>query len=73
MKPQIAAAQNIETYKKQMEMFGCTYDRDREVNTADPKYFKRTQQVFLKLYDHYYDEKTKKADSVENLEIKIEN
>jgi len=73
IKPQIAAKQNIATYKKQLEMFGCTYDWDREVNTADPNYFKRTQQIFLKLYNHYYDEETKKAEKIEKLDFKIEN
>jgi len=73
MRPQDAAAQNIETYKKQLEMFGCTYDRDREVNTADPKYFKRTQQVFLKLYGHYFDEESRKAEKIEKLELKVES
>ena len=68
MKPQVAAAQNIATYKKQLEMFGCTYDWDREVNTADPKYFKWTQQTFLKLYDSYFDEKDQKAKHINELE-----
>lgn len=61
MKPQIVAQENIQTYIKQLEMFGTTYDRDRVVNTADPKYFKWTQRVFLKMYNHYYDDKLNKA------------
>lgn len=61
MKPQDVAKQNIENYIKQLEMFGTTYDRDRVVNTADPKYFKWTQRVFLKMYNHYFDEKLNKA------------
>jgi leucyl-tRNA synthetase len=55
------ATTNIETYIKQLEMFGTTYDRSRSVNTADPKYFKRTQRVFLQMYNHYYDEQLEKA------------
>ena len=73
MKPQVAAAQNIATYKRQLEMFGCTYDWDREVNTADPKYFKRTQKTFLDLYNSYFDEETKSAKPISNLELRIEN
>ncbi|MCF7835077.1 GxxExxY protein [Candidatus Gracilibacteria bacterium] len=61
MKPQDVAKKNIETYIKQMELFGTTYDRSRVVNTADPKYFKWTQSIFLKMYNHYYDEKLNKA------------
>ena len=73
IKPQIAAEQNIATYKKQLEMFGCTYDWDREVNTADPHYFKWTQKVFLDLYNSYFDEKTQSAKPITDLESKIEN
>ena len=61
MKPQKAAADNIATYKRQLAMFGCTYDRDREVNTADPNYFKWTQATFLKMYNSYFDEKDQKT------------
>jgi len=71
MKPQVAAAQNIATYKRQLEMFGCTYDWDREVNTADPKYFKWTQKVFLDLYNSYFDEKEQKAKSISELRQKL--
>ncbi len=73
MRPQDAAAQNIDTYKRQLEMFGCTYDWDREVNTADPKYFKWTQRVFLQLFGHYYDEDSRKAEPVKKLELKVES
>ena len=71
MKPQDAAAQNIEIYKKQLGMFGCTYDRDREVNTADPQYFKWTQQTFLKLYNSYFDDKKQKAKPISELREKL--
>jgi leucyl-tRNA synthetase len=72
IKPQVAAAQNIATYKRQLEMFGCTYDWDREVNTANPKYFKWTQKTFLDLYNSYFDEKEQKAKSIHDLEVRIE-
>ena len=71
LKPQDVAKENIENYMKQLEMFGTTYDRSRSVNTADPKYFKRTQRVFLQMYNHYYDEQEKKAKSISELENKL--
>lgn len=61
VKPQDIAKKHMEIFVKQLEMFGTTYDRSRAVNTADPKYFKWTQRVFLQMYNHYYDEKLKKA------------
>jgi leucyl-tRNA synthetase len=66
MKPQIVAKKNIDTYIKQLEMFGCTYDRDRCVSTADQEFFKWTQRIFLKLYNHYYDETENKAMPISN-------
>lgn len=71
MKPQKAAADNIATYKRQLAMFGCTYDWDREVNTADPNYFKWTQATFLKMYNSYFDEKDQKAYDISVLKDKI--
>ncbi len=71
VKPQRAAADNIATYKRQLAMFGCTYDRDRQVNTADPDYFKWTQATFLKMYNSYFDEKDQKAYDILVLEEKI--
>lgn len=73
MKPQVVAKQNIDNYIRQLEMFGTTYDRSRSINTADPKYFKRTQRVFLQMYNHYYDEKLNKAMPITSLKLKIEN
>ena len=73
MQPQVVAQKNIETYIKQLEMFGCTYDRERSVSTADPKYFKRTQRVFLQLYNHYYDTTENKAKPIEELKLQVES
>lgn len=68
MKPQDVARKNIETYKKQLDMIGFTYDWNNSFSTADPDYFKRTQWVFLQFYNHYYDEKEGKAKPISELE-----
>ncbi len=72
MKPQVAAANNISTFKDQLEKFGFTYDWDREVNTADPEYFKWTQKIFLDFYNHYFDQETQKARPICELRTKLE-
>ena len=71
MKPQVVAKQNIETYIKQLESIGFSYDRERSFSTADPKYFKWTQAIFLKFYNHYYDEAEGKAKPISELEEKL--
>lgn len=43
--------QNIETFKRQINSLGFSYDWDREINTTDPSYYKWTQWIFTKLYE----------------------
>jgi len=68
MKPQVVAEQNINNFISQLKNLGLTYDRDRSFSTADPEYFRRTQEIFLKLYTHYYDEKSQIAKPISKLE-----
>ena len=49
--PVKATADNIATFKRQLQSIGLSYDWDREVNTTDPKYFKWTQWLFLKFLE----------------------
>ncbi|MEI7890789.1 MAG: leucine--tRNA ligase [bacterium] len=49
--PNVFTARSIANYKRQLEMFGFTYDWDREINTTDPAYCKWTQWIFLKLFE----------------------
>lgn len=44
-------AKNIDTFRRQIKALGFSYDWDREVNTTDPKYYKWTQWIFLKLWE----------------------
>lgn len=43
--------QNIETFRRQINSLGFSYDWNREVNTTDPEYYKWTQWIFEKLYE----------------------
>jgi len=42
---------NIETFKRQLKMFGFSYDWDREVATIHPEYYKWTQWIFTLLHE----------------------
>jgi len=49
--PNVFTAKSVANYKKQLEMFGFTYDWGREINTTDPNFYKWTQWIFLKLFE----------------------
>ena len=58
--PAVTTAANIANFRKQIKSIGLAIDWDREVNTTDPKYFKWTQWIFLRLFKMglaYVDEK----------------
>ncbi|WP_436358763.1 leucine--tRNA ligase [Mycoplasma sp. 480] len=43
---------NIQSFKKQLKSLGFSYDWSKEVDTTDPKFYKWTQWIFKKLYEH---------------------
>ncbi|MGM9873447.1 MAG: leucine--tRNA ligase [Bacilli bacterium] len=50
--PQGFTQKNIANFTNQINKLGFTYDWDKEISTTDPKYYKWTQWIFLKLYEH---------------------
>ncbi len=67
--PRITTEENINTFRRQIKMLGLSYDWSREVNTTDPKYYKWTQWIFLKLFNSWYDPAQKKARQISELPI----
>jgi leucyl-tRNA synthetase len=59
--PAITTEKNIKTYRAQLDRIGLSFDWDREVSTADPKFYKWTQWAFAKMFEHYYDLTADKA------------
>lgn len=49
--PKITTENNVWVFKEQIKALWFSYDWDREINTTDPKYFKWTQWIFLKLFE----------------------
>ncbi len=60
----------VQQYKKQLSIIGFSYDWDRMVTTHSPEYYKFTQEIFLKIYNSYFDTKKQKAIHIDEL-IKV--
>lgn len=65
--PEITTKNNIENMRKQLKACALSYDWSRELSTIDQGYYKWTQWIFLKLFNSYFDEKTQKAQPIQNL------
>lgn len=50
--PKEAVKENINTFKRQMQTLGFSFDWSREFSTTDPEYYKWTQWQFLQFYKH---------------------
>ncbi len=65
--PATTTDRNIQRYKEQLVKIGFSYDWDRELRTCDPDYYKWTQWAFLEMFEHWYNNKTDKAEPIEKL------
>ena len=50
--PALVTQKNIYHFREQLKKIGFSFDYSREVNTTDPDYYKWTQWIFLKLFEH---------------------
>ena len=65
--PAKTTEENIKRYREQLDKIGFSFDWDRQVKTADSNYYKWTQWIFGLLFESWYNNKTNKAESIENL------
>jgi len=49
--PSITTKKNVENIKRQLQQINAIYDWDMEVNTTDPKFYKWTQWIFVKMFE----------------------
>jgi leucyl-tRNA synthetase len=70
--PSITTAENVINFRKQLDMLGLGYAWEREINTTDPKFFKWTQWIFLKIYNSYFDTSANKAKPISELVARFE-
>ncbi|NNJ54631.1 MAG: leucine--tRNA ligase, partial [Bacteroidia bacterium] len=71
--PAITTEENLKRYKEQLNRIGFCYDWSREIQTCDPNYYKWTQWIFIQLFESWYNGKSDKAESIDNLITIFEN
>jgi leucyl-tRNA synthetase len=49
--PAVTTKKNVDTFRRQLQALGYSYDWDREIATTDTSYYKWTQWIFTKLYE----------------------
>ncbi len=69
--PAVTTEKNIARYREQLDKIGFSFDWEREVRTSDPKFYKWTQWIFLKLFNSWYNPETEKAETIESLILKF--
>ena len=65
--PAITTAENIKTYRRQLDAIGFSFDWSRKVRTSDPKYYKWTQWIFIQLFNSWYNKDSNKAEDITSL------
>ncbi|KZL05063.1 leucine--tRNA ligase [Pseudovibrio sp. Ad26] len=69
MHPAETVAKNSENYRRQMDLIGLSFDWDRAFSTTDPDYYKFTQEMFIDLYEAWFNPDTQKTEHISTLLI----
>lgn len=71
--PAESTENNIARYTEQLSNLGFSFDWSRVVSTSHPDYYKWTQWIFIRMFEHYYDTSEDKAKPVSALIHHFEN
>lgn len=65
--PAVTTEENINTYRRQLDQIGFSFDWSREVRTSSPEYYKWTQWIFIQLFNSWYNKTADKAKPISEL------
>ena len=65
--PAITTEENIARYRSQLDKIGFSFDWNREVRTCEPEYYHWTQWAFIEMFEHWYNNKTQRAEAISEL------
>ncbi|MDP6986991.1 MAG: leucine--tRNA ligase [Phycisphaerales bacterium] len=65
--PRETTVKAIDTFRRQLQRFGFSYDWDREFATIDEDYYKWTQWIWLQAWSSWYDHRFERARPISEL------
>ena len=65
--PAVTVRQNADVMRRQLRRLGLAHDRERDIMTSDPAYYRWTQWIFLRIFGSWYDPAAGKARPVADL------
>ncbi len=69
--PAITTEQNIQTFRKQLDKIGLSYDWSKELRTSEPNFYHWTQWIFMQLFNSWYNIDSNKAEPISTLIQKL--
>ncbi len=70
--PAVTTRTAIDNFRRQLQLFGFSYDWDRELATIDPAYYRWTQWIWLRCYESWFDPRVDAARPVAQLEADLD-
>lgn len=67
--PAETTRKNCDTFRRQIQRLGMSYDWSREINTTSEKYYKWTQWIFIRLYNTWFDAEQNRGRPIAELPI----
>jgi leucyl-tRNA synthetase len=70
--PAVTTAENIDLMRRQLRRLGLGHDPTRELSTADPRFYRWTQWIFLQLFGSWFDPQAQAARPIQTLVEQLE-
>jgi leucyl-tRNA synthetase len=70
--PAVTTRRNIDTMRRQLRRFGPAHDTRREITTTDPRFYRWTQWIFLRIFNSWFDEDRHRARPIAELVAEFE-
>ena len=65
--PAVTTAENIDLMRRQLRRLGLGHDPSRELSTADPRFYRWTQWIFLQIFGAWFDPEAQAARPIQTL------